>query len=120
MEEQLISFEVAKLAKEKEFPQLNYPCYADDEKIHTSMYFLISYSDFNKYYQSTQSLLQKWLREKYDIDIIIYRSFSMKNSYHYGIIINCNFENEIIEECIPDIKYEEALEEGLLESLKLI
>ena len=71
----------------------------------------------NEHVKPKQSELQAWLREKYNIDIIIYRSFSMKKSYHYSIIIDCNYDDEIQQTCIPDRSYEESLEEGLLESL---
>lgn len=118
MEEQLISFEVAKLAKEKGFPQLNYPCYYD-EKIYTS---LISHSDFNKYYQSTQSLLQKWLREKYNIHILIYVLEDSNGNIYFDFGLKQIINYLVDKSCKPKefTSYEDALEEGLLEALKLI
>lgn len=62
----------------------------------------------------------KWIREKHNIDITIHRSFSMKKSYHYCIIVNCDYDNEIQQECVPNRIYEEALEEGLYQALLLI
>ena len=133
MEEQLISFEVAKLAKEKEFPQLNYPCYADDEKIHTSMYSLISYSDFNKYYKSPPSnehscysilapLWQQvmiWLLKR---NIRIF-TVTPKNDKH-GIIVEFilyNINGECSTFTNTDVnKYYELLEQVILKAIELI
>tara|TARA_R110002012_G_C11328222_1_gene576686 strand:- start:196 stop:495 length:300 start_codon:yes stop_codon:yes gene_type:complete len=97
MKEQLISFETAKLAKEKGF---NWPCLCyrqksaviGDETILEVMegekyYDWNSYPQVPFYSMPTQSLLQKWLREVYNVHIQI---------------------------------YEEALEKGLFEALKLI
>ena len=68
MEDQLISFETAKLPKDKGFPQISSPCFDSNGTIRNSTYFksLSNFTGRTKtgYYQSTQSLLQKWLREK--------------------------------------------------------
>jgi len=65
--------------------------------------------------------LQKWLREEYKIDIwITDRSDMHQNGY--GIVISGNdFESiELNEYMAVGTYYEEALEEGLKEALKLI
>ena len=105
MEEQLISFETAKLAKEKGCNLENctcggYPdCICYDKRI-------------------SQSLLQKWLREKYDIDVII-NTYRNQNQKYYKYFISEKSKNVIKSEEYYNI-YEEALEIGLQEALKLI
>jgi len=65
----------------------------------------------------TQSLLQKWLREKHNIQITILRGFDggSKNWFYIGEI-----GLVIANKRVSLGTYEEALEEALLESLKLI
>lgn len=87
MREEIITFETAKLAKEKGFniPSLDYA--------------------------TTQSLLQKWLREEHNINII-------PPLYYSGKGYLCSVVST------PKIKfyktYESALENKLQEALKLI
>lgn len=117
MEEKLVSFEVAKLAKEKGF---------DVKAKWLQLYLLDSITNTVDTFSAsqiclpTQSLLQKYLREVHKIDIVIHRSFSMDNSYHYCIIMDGNYDIEMLQECIPDRSYEEALENALFNALKLI
>jgi len=61
--------------------------------------------------------LQKWLREKHNIHILIhYNVFSEK--YRIEYIIHMDRE---LEEEYPEVKtFEQALEKGLFEALKLI
>ena len=105
MEEQLISFETAKLAKEKGCNLENctcggYPeCICSDKRI-------------------SQSLLSKWLREKYDIDVII-NTYRNQNQKYYKYFISEKSKNLIKSEEYYDT-YEEAYEIGLQEALKLI
>ena len=106
MEEQLISFETAKLAKEKGCNLENctcggYPdCICYDKRI-------------------SQSLLAKWLREKHGIDILVQRDFS--NGIKKYILTPC-FDKPIPKgyESVEKNNYEEAYEIGLQEALKLI
>ena len=78
MQEQLISFETVKLAKEKGLEQyptkLFYPYYnykgefKGDVKDYLKKYLNEEdTTNFENVFAPTQSLLQKWLREKYDI-----------------------------------------------------
>ena len=125
MTEQLISFETAKLAKEKGF---NIPTlYGCNEKGELQEYFTYeSYSpgepevritDFIKeweYQLPTQSFLQKWLREKHNIHLIAYKNINI-DGYDWCYITTDGITN------INSYKtYEEALEAGLQEALKLI
>ncbi len=149
MHEQLISFETAKLAKEKEFNEYCKYFYTeesglcviddfdgdiltmlnDDLTIKETHYDCNGYFWYNeledgtfehyepvKYIAPTQSLLQKWLREEYKIDIVI-----GSNYIGYNIILwNRNTNKNIKIEQNLFQYYEEALEQGLQEALKLI
>ena len=110
MDEQLISFETAKLAKEKGWNG----DFVESHKILT-----------------TQSLLFKWLREKYDIEINITRMppEAIKSSFNKGNkrikkynmwVWSLNGNPRIENPSLFFDNYEEAFEIGLQEALKLI
>ncbi len=109
MEEQLISFETAKLAKgrgfKKEWCSI---AYKEDKKLYmdTGLY--------TNYPAPTQSLLQKWLREKHRIYVI------PLFDEPYGWTIGINSKTVKFNLNLFFNTYEEALEKGLQESLKLI
>lgn len=153
MKDELVSFEVAKLAKEKGF---NEKCshyyihkFGNSEYLkrdHGKLKFFTGSLDENdmKNYMCfrnsskgqphiiiapTQSLLQKWLRELKDIDVIITPD---GNSQHkllmrkYFVTLwiykdGVNVQPLIIKDksIIYFNKYEHALEAGLLEALKI-
>ena len=101
MEDTRINFETAKLAKEKGCNLENctcggYPdCICSDKRI-------------------SQSLLAKWLREKHNIHLIAYKNINI-DGYDWCYITTDGITN------INSYKtYEEALEAGLQEALKLI
>lgn len=119
MKEELISFETAKLAKEKGFDEKGCShLYQLDEKL---------VAGNRETYQNrthcitapTQSLLQKWLREEHNYFVAIYpikdgwdgdvRSCNPKDNFHSSDTSFSTFKT-----------YEEALEKGLYEALKLI
>lgn len=119
MEEQYISFETAKMAKEKGFDEI---CNSDYCK------GLINYPDADNSYRNseinkdgrisrpTQSLLARWLREKYGQNI--YTVMSNNGKYIvWAQDIHSLFKFKTTDSY--DI-YEEALEAGLQEALKLI
>ena len=131
MEEQLITFETAKLAKEKGFPKLEVNGYPKIATGYTKEGIETIVMDRSYYYQApTQSLLQKWLREKHNIEIQIFTmgvfmdkstqphsDFELSNGfnkYHFG----GNFDKTTSS--LGYKTYEEALEKGLQESLKRI
>ena len=129
MEEQLISFETAKLAKEKGFYQepnkLKIPYYNYKGEFNGDVSdYLKKYlkgedtSDVESVSAPTQSLLSKWLREKYDIDVII-NTYRNQNQKYYKYFISEKSKNLIKSEEYYDT-YEEAYEIGLQEALKLI
>jgi hypothetical protein len=110
MEEQLVSYNVAKLAKEKGFDEYGpefYDC--GEQHSHLGDYFKNSIlNDENFVVAPTQSLLQKWLRETHNINLWCY----IPNLTGYWAN---NLENKAKYNT-----YEEALEKGLLETLYLI
>ena len=122
MTEQLISFKTAKLAKEKGLPQDNF--YFEDYEARVPFYGLdneLNKGDEDRFGQCksiSQSLLQKWLREKYDIDVII-NTYRNQNQKYYKYFISEKSKNVIKSEEYYNT-YEDALEIGLQEALKLI
>ena len=131
MEDTRITFEAAKLAKEKGFPQepnrLKIPYYnykgefKGDVKDWLRKYLRKEdTSDVESVSAPTQSLLAKWLREQHNIYVTSQiGNLDFINTYHYEIRyidknkfmckVNGNFKT-----------YEEALEIGLQKALKLI
>jgi hypothetical protein len=95
MKEQLITFKTAKLAKEKGF-DLN--------------------RHINDECSPTQSLLQKWLRDKHNIHLTV-TSISQESWQYHITKIGDSLGKNYIEDFY---NYEEALELGLMEALKLI
>jgi hypothetical protein len=153
MKEQLISFETAKLAKEKRFDwETSYGYdiqhkdltdhtiihnegnYMWSEELETEIYYIEDYSsdrrhnyvrdiynwnNSNYYYSApTQSLLQKWLREEHEIYVDVL-SNNMNKKINFTVRYY-NFKKLKIEVIGNYPVYEEALEKGLYESLKLI
>jgi len=155
MKEQLVTFDTAKLAKEKGFilPTKMYYENSLIEQIHhedgksgpfgwekgemnlQSGYFINNWknSDFSNksWYMCsapTQSLLQKWLREVHNWNIIVFNddgdiefgnlryNFELRN-------VTISFKKRNIKNIVGTYEfktYEEALEKGLQEALKLI
>lgn len=123
MKEQLISFETAKLAKEKGFPHCDgVSAYDEDGDI------VNSHTKVAKYSAPTQSLLQKWLREEkeiyitclpdYDDEATIFTcSIHFKRDEILGLGVKILRKNGTINYWAT---FEEALEKGLKEALKLI
>lgn len=140
MTDKLISFETAKLAKEKGFNEytFNYHCISEDYIDDDNDYYPLEVDyDFglNNWNSSdnnfpisdlklnwdttdvfavpTQSLLQKWLREKHEIIVVIDNWYNQPMDgkiykFCFQPVINC--ENQINILCKT---YEEALEGGL-------
>ena len=135
MKEQLVSFETAKLAKEKGFNEscihgylnkdgslmndddhFDYNSCYDDHSVMKHLLFKNS-EVINDYSTTapTQSLLQKWLREVHNLIVIIDWG-PLSEKYSYAIYHNGKYcDGEYV-----NAMYEDALEEGLVEALKLI
>lgn len=122
MEEQKISIETAKLAKEKGFKIPGKIVYVKTGNIISTSIRNSTYNNcknWEMYLKPTQSLLQKWLREIHNIDIIIWKN-SIDGSYRVEDILLNNKELTDLEFEDSFDNYENALEEGLYEALKLI
>lgn len=113
MKEQLIEYSTAKLAKEKGFFIEGVSMYREDGKVARKA------SDYifgNTYCRVTQSLLQKWLREKHGIDIMVTPYYNTVKSY------KSTFETEMnMPTNFGYFKtYEQALETALKEGLNTL
>jgi hypothetical protein len=140
MEDTLISFETAKLAKEKSFDLPTWYYFNVDNKIDETIPEGFSglkneiwqsntvnkYSN-NKtaynYYQCsapTQALLQKWLRDIHNIHVVLLPND--EGLYGFAITIANRNHTDSNRFELDEItgNYEEALEKGLQEALKLI
>lgn len=137
MTEQLISFETAKLAKEKGFNEYSKYiycnhglCYFDEETLYIydkDLNYINVIYDCNEKYDiewiiqaPTQSLLQKWLREVHNIDFVIGTGIYPRISNKWLTVILSPTDEMPIQLKGYKNTYEEALEQGLLEALKLI
>lgn len=129
MEEQLISFETAKLAKKKGFNIGINRCYDPKDKD------IKIYDDWCEerlksvdprvkrlIEAPTQSLLQKWLRDVHKIKVILYyhnyHNHGGENGFMWNMIVLNKYDTMIASNYYD--KYEEALEIGLQEALRLI
>ena len=117
MLDELVSLETAKLAYEKGFNIITYPFYEQfDIKLNRHKNLHEGYS------APTQSLLQRWLREKHNIHIEI----ELASDHELNILIPYIYQFDIYKDGdgVFDRNfyntYEEALEVGLYEALKLI
>ncbi len=118
MEEQLISFETAVCAKERGFDIRTDKGY-HGHRTDTDFMPLLLWNDAEEKepelgYAPTQALLQKWLRDEHDLIVIV--SPANKGKY-FGILYPT--KDSSISYDKKDT-YEEALEVGLIEALKLI
>lgn len=126
MKEQLVTFETAKLAKEKGFDEL---CSFTYSLPHEQKFSIeLSKSGLLKEYKKCknsefticvtvppQSLLQKWLREEHQISVFTIPFFD-KMKWHTKIL----YDEYNIDEGITCNTFEESLEKGLMEALKKI
>jgi hypothetical protein len=109
MEETIVSFKVAKLAKKKGFDISQSQMYASNGNITDKVY------DFDNWCEApTQSLLQKWLREIHKKHINVQPFYYKSNFISWDLKIHNTYYKDKFN------TYEEALEKGLLEGLKLI
>ena len=133
MKEELITFETATLAKEKGF---NWPqnMWWVSRPMGEGLFPTTEYQgNENNYFAPTQSLLQRWLREDRNIDVVISPE-RYKNGVNYMVQAQ-KWDLNADEEIHPNFvvkgsywfndnhehpTYEEAMEKGLQEALKLI
>lgn len=128
MEDTIIQFEIAKLAKEKGFNYKVRQHYRDGNNYNQELIFGGSLYDMNSleeqklwntnlYSAPTQSLLQRWLREVHNIDITV---ALVGNGYGFYIHKNRNYTNNGENYGVSGYTYELTLEAALKEALKLI
>lgn len=126
MQEELINLWTAMRAKEKGFNEL---CSYGFNQVGYELIKMPNANSENVLISApTQALLQRWLREKHHINIIVFNDDGALNNKN----LRFNFELRSItvsfrvkqKECTVGMydfkKYEEALEAGLQEALKLI
>ena len=120
IEETYVSFETAKLLKEKGFPQSIFRChYIIDNNInYKSFENRCGFGDYD-IIAPTLEMAMKWLREVYKIFIEISVSIDLNGNYHYGYSI-LNRECEYIRKGYTDFNwnYEQACEAALKYCLK--
>lgn len=135
MNDQLISFETAKLAKEKGFKERSNYYYSINDEV-PEVRSVESYVDMNTsnwaYQAVTQSQLRKWLRDKFDcyVEVEVPYFSELENDFKITIKKEEGFDWYV---AMPDhfdeswsyddpeyATYEEALEAGLQEALKVI
>ena len=126
MEEKLVSAETAKLAKEKGFlaGSRSYYDLVSEMVFFNNGAIYINGLDSELIEVPTQSLLQKWLREKHDIHLNV-EFYPNKTEKQYAIYgdMKLHGSNWTWLDHSNDVchnTYEEALEVGLKEALKLI
>ncbi len=127
MKDQLITFETAKLAKEKGFNIIQR--YGTESSLYDKDGKHVYYSNYGFMYSGlsdgyisapTQSILQKWLREIHNIEFVI-------KPFHDGSLHKTTYTADPINiltgrtaRIARQDSYEEALEEGLKQALQLI
>lgn len=117
MNEDYVSFEVAKLLKEKEFDWGCRAYYAPNSEVLTHSLDVSNTCNVDVYAAPPLHMAQKWFREAKGIHIVI--DFKSKDSWYY--IIYDLGENEFIEQSEEYFNtYEGALQAGILETLKII
>ena len=136
MKEQLIDFETAKLAKEKNF---NWPVlffyfknfnagldYILVDSISSQFGEITKEEDYNnnnytleRYSAPTQGLLQKWLREVHNIHLSIWYN-NLTEKWRIDYIRNIKTDHDFTTNEDEFDTYELALEESLKQALNLI
>lgn len=134
MKEEIISFETAKLANEKGFIGIKSQAnnwYCNDGTLYHEKkidgykglkgWNCWEWTEGFRFDAPTQSLLQKWLREKHDIDVYIIPNGMRDKNINDRLYHPCIwFKDEYQTELHSKYSYEEALEKGLQEALKII
>jgi hypothetical protein len=130
MNEQLTEFTTAKLAKEKGFDEATIDWWEKRRDKWVEEYppgYDFGYSNYNKdddkISRPTQSLLQRWIREKHNIFLTItipYEEYGRYSAEVWGNNLDDGIKILMIDGMTVFKTYEEALDEGLIEGLKLI
>lgn len=121
IQEDYASFELTRVLKQKGYPLVKVvkdngdkPLFYDLPKDHPN------WNDCDAWYKPTLYQVQKWLRDEHKIYIMVDRSWAMTNSWNYHIVINDDFDCPIQQTSKPNRPYEQALQDGIMESLKYV
>lgn len=121
VQEDYASFELTRVLKQKGYPLVKVvkdngdkPLFYDLPKDHPNW----NYCD--AWYKPTLYQVQKWLRDEHKIYIMVDRSWAMMNSWNYHIVINDDFDSPIQQISKSNRPYEQALQDGIMESLKYV
>jgi len=120
MKEELITYDTAVLAKEKGF---DIGGYLQDKWLGTNSKGenVMGLGATSK--RPTQSLLQRWLREVHEIDVVIFREGAIHSKREgWSADVATTGKHHIFKWDLGNTHktYEQALEQGLQEALKLI
>lgn len=121
LEEQLISFDIAKLAKEKGFDSINgwYSLYTEDNTLYACLSVPFSKSEMVTYLAPTQSLLQQWIEDNYSISINIIAHYSVNEFIGFTChLVSWKFKSKDVT--IGSYGRVEVLDNALKEALELI
>lgn len=120
MIDELITFETAKLAKEKGFDENALSFYNEDGSDLNPLQDNINYYD--KFKKCTQSLLQRWLREEHNIQVYVNSHTRHGPARTYWKDYIAYVDNFAINDARDEEfqTYEEALEVGLYHALEKI
>ena len=127
MEDELVSYETAKSAKW--YADFEVPClYGFNEPTKEEIGGKgepTNWNSFRKFIsRPTQSLLQRWLREKHNVHIQIASYHCLREDKPFGLFIDNRYNDSwSYVEYTGDSAfetYEKALEHGLIEALKVI
>lgn len=123
MQEELITFETAKLAKEKEFNEISETMYVVNEhSVREQSSGKPYWKGETTIYRPTQSVLAKWLREVHNIDVEV-DGIRVLHRKTEGYVATVYSEKKVLFNWNTGKmhnSYEEALERGLQEALNLI
>ncbi len=124
MKEQLIKNKTKKLARKKGFNLFSLNKNGEDQRSILDDAYLSYPRGFQyEWYDCSQSLLAKWLREEHNIHVNVnptFDKFAELSEYRIELLNNYGAD-QILDEFINEFNtYEQALEAGLLKGLKLI
>lgn len=122
MKDKLIEFETAKLAKEKKFNEVVQAAFTESGKEryvqHRNKWGMRNVFSYSR---PSQSILQKWLRESHNLHIgLQVHQFGFGFMYSIIDLKKCECVKLLTGGPNKKFTFEQALEEGLQEALKLV
>lgn len=121
MQERLVSFEIAKLLKERGFNYIKPNCFGDNMAYQLPKGKLINANQGNcisgYILAPTLSLVEKWLREEFNIKIsICYTYYQVKHKMMWHIYVLDKYDITRVNSYDED--YEKLLEDAILKILE--